>query len=407
VNDDVLVTWNTYSSSSSYALWGQRYHDGSPLWEAGGKILLDCGANFGGLLNMHGNYLIYTYEDYYNGNFAIKALLIDASGNPATGWPVTGIAFTQPSIWNPQMYSHSGLRDNNLVCFFTDFDDYIPSTVGQMLSPGGEKLWGENGILLETNDDWVIYQVSDAAYGENISCIGNFDTGSQWFLHKISPTGEMLFGQTGITLDYAWSNTQPNSRLIQYANGSYSVLWTSSEDNYFGNVNHRYVSANGTVSDSAPLSIVSNIAGYYNSVTAEHNNIGVLAYNSYRGYYLRGPDDVPMNSLWACRINALPVSIEDDYQAAPILSCSNYPNPFNPETTIQFTLKDTSPVLVEVYNLKGQLIKSLVNETKTSGVHKVTWNGCDNNGRGVSSGMYLYKIKSGQYSSTRKMMLMK
>ncbi|MFO8145596.1 MAG: choice-of-anchor J domain-containing protein [Candidatus Syntrophosphaera sp.] len=85
----------------------------------------------------------------------------------------------------------------------------------------------------------------------------------------------------------------------------------------------------------------------------------------------------------------------------------NYPNPFNPETTIRFSLKEAAPVNIGIYNVKGQLVRTLVNAEKTSGNHSVVWNGRDDNGSSVSSGVYFYKMNAGKYSSTRKMILMK
>jgi len=85
----------------------------------------------------------------------------------------------------------------------------------------------------------------------------------------------------------------------------------------------------------------------------------------------------------------------------------NYPNPFNPETTIRYSVKETSPVTIEVYNLKGQLVRTLVNEVKTAGNYSVVWNGRDNHNQPVSSGVYFYKMNAGKYSSTKKMIMMK
>ena len=85
----------------------------------------------------------------------------------------------------------------------------------------------------------------------------------------------------------------------------------------------------------------------------------------------------------------------------------NYPNPFNPETTITYSLREASPVTIEIYNIKGQLVKTLVNDTKAAGTYTVVWNGMDNSNRSVSSGVYYYKMHAGKYSSTRKMILMK
>ncbi|MDD2229504.1 MAG: choice-of-anchor J domain-containing protein, partial [Candidatus Cloacimonetes bacterium] len=95
---------------------------------------------------------------------------------------------------------------------------------------------------------------------------------------------------------------------------------------------------------------------------------------------------------------------------APVVATEltgNYPNPFNPETTISFNMKETAPVSLEIYNVKGQLVKTMLNGVQETGNHSVVWNGKDNNGRAVSSGVYYYKMNTGKYSSTKKMIMMK
>ncbi|MBI9031751.1 T9SS type A sorting domain-containing protein [bacterium] len=105
-----------------------------------------------------------------------------------------------------------------------------------------------------------------------------------------------------------------------------------------------------------------------------------------------------------------PASIENkdnDVAGNNTVLNQNYPNPFNPETTISFITKEAGDVFLDIYNIKGQKVKSLVNEFKEAGNHQVVWNGKDNNNHNVVSGIYLYKIRSGKFSSTRKMILMK
>lgn len=85
----------------------------------------------------------------------------------------------------------------------------------------------------------------------------------------------------------------------------------------------------------------------------------------------------------------------------------NYPNPFNPETQISYSIKNNENVKLAIYNVKGQLVKTLVNETQTAGNHSVVWNGTDDSNKSVSSGIYFYKLETGSFNSTRKMMLVK
>jgi len=86
---------------------------------------------------------------------------------------------------------------------------------------------------------------------------------------------------------------------------------------------------------------------------------------------------------------------------------NNYPNPFNPVTNISYSIIETGNVTLEVYNLRGQLVKTLVNDVKESGDYTEIWNGTDNSDKSVSSGVYFYKMKSSNYTATKKMILMK
>jgi len=85
----------------------------------------------------------------------------------------------------------------------------------------------------------------------------------------------------------------------------------------------------------------------------------------------------------------------------------NYPNPFNPETTIKYQLPEPSFVRLVIYNIQGQEIKTLVNEKKSSGYHSVRWNGTNNPGIKVNSGVYLYHLQAGKFSDVKKMLLLK
>jgi len=85
----------------------------------------------------------------------------------------------------------------------------------------------------------------------------------------------------------------------------------------------------------------------------------------------------------------------------------NYPNPFNPVTTIKFALPKPCGVNLTVYNLLGQEIKTIVMATLEAGFHQAQWDGADKNGFPVSSGMYVYQLKSGDFVKTKKMILLR
>jgi len=89
------------------------------------------------------------------------------------------------------------------------------------------------------------------------------------------------------------------------------------------------------------------------------------------------------------------------------LRISNYPNPFNPSTTISFNLATDADVTVEVFNVKGQKVKTLVNQKMTQGQHEVIWNGLNEDNKPVSSGVYLYRVKADNQESVKRMILLK
>ena len=89
------------------------------------------------------------------------------------------------------------------------------------------------------------------------------------------------------------------------------------------------------------------------------------------------------------------------------LTATNYPNPFNPETTIEMNIPQASQVRLSVYNLKGQLVRSLVNEHLEAGVYQYVWDGTDSRGNQSASGLYFYRVESEGQVINRRMLLLK
>ena len=85
----------------------------------------------------------------------------------------------------------------------------------------------------------------------------------------------------------------------------------------------------------------------------------------------------------------------------------NVPNPFNPTTTIRFSLPSSERVALAVYNANGALVRTLVNDVKERGDHNITWDGRDMSGNPVSSGVYFYRLSAGKFSESKKMVLLK
>jgi len=85
----------------------------------------------------------------------------------------------------------------------------------------------------------------------------------------------------------------------------------------------------------------------------------------------------------------------------------NFPNPFNPTTTIEFALPQHETVKLEVYDILGRLVSTLANSDMPAGTYRVVWNGKDANGQSVASGLYLYRLQAGSFTSVKKMLMLK
>ena len=85
----------------------------------------------------------------------------------------------------------------------------------------------------------------------------------------------------------------------------------------------------------------------------------------------------------------------------------NAPNPFNPMTTIRFDLARKGPLRLHVYDVAGRLVRTLIDDTMEPGMHQTVWNGQDDAGRQVSSGVYLYQLLAGEFRGTRKLVLLR
>ena len=115
--------------------------------------------------------------------------------------------------------------------------------------------------------------------------------------------------------------------------------------------------------------------------------------------------------VFTTNLDDLPTAIDDQKQAnnMPVdYKLDNaYPNPFNPTTTIQYSIPVSNNVKIEVYNIMGQKVRTLVNQYKTAGTYRVTWDAKDERGVKVSTGMYFYRMQASHFQTVKKVILMK
>jgi hypothetical protein len=118
-------------------------------------------------------------------------------------------------------------------------------------------------------------------------------------------------------------------------------------------------------------------------------------------------DGIYIDDIKIYAVTTVEQSNDDNIVSARPLSINNYPNPFNPTTKISFNIPEKGMTNVSVYNIKGQKVNELVNETLDAGDHSVIWNGTDKKGNNSGSGLYLFKLSSGGKTAVQKSILLK
>lgn len=191
-------------------------------------------------------------------------------------------------------------------------------------------------------------------------------------------------------------------------------LVTAYEKNDTTNIFYRYYTQNDTrygykflthtadgFSNTAVLSFNDN-NNTYQLMVAEHQS-DPLIYQYY-------DKDKAMYYLCSGEIGELVISDVEEFnnnRPANYSLKQNFPNPFNPETTIQFHVPETGKVTIKIFNVLGQIVKTLVDEIKLEGSYSVKWNGKDENGKSAVSGIYIYQMIANGYKTSKKMITLK
>jgi hypothetical protein len=180
-----------------------------------------------------------------------------------------------------------------------------------------------------------------------------------------------------------------------YTNEGALVYWEHSEEHpYYGEPNYYYIYRN----DYAYAYIESSLNSYLDTAAYPGNSYTYYVVAGYSGNL-----SLPSNSITITATNV------DNDVSEPLVTAiiGNYPNPFNPQTTIQFSLATAEKVQMVVFDIKGRIVNTLVDETLEAGHHKVTWNGIDNNFRPASSGIYFVRMVAAGNVDTTKILLLK
>jgi hypothetical protein len=140
--------------------------------------------------------------------------------------------------------------------------------------------------------------------------------------------------------------------------------------------------------------------------------VGVL-FGGFSFAYIRDDDEIPMQDRASFLYSTLQWLGNNPPEPTPVTPVAvnrldqNYPNPFNPQTTIAFSLRERGIATIRIYNVTGHRVRTLANETFEAGANKRVWDGRNDAGQPVSSGVYFYKLIANDFTQTRRMVLLK
>jgi hypothetical protein len=199
---------------------------------------------------------------------------------------------------------------------------------------------------------------------------------------------------------YSVDNIAPEAPLNLIAEGNgedvIDLFWDASEETDF-NYFRIYRDTDPGFIPNTPIAEI--IETFYSDTDVDVNS-------TY--YYKLSAVDIHDNeSEYSDEVNASVLSINEIILPEKFSLHQNYPNPFNPVTTIRYDLAEISDVRLVIYDLLGREVIALLNKKEEAGFKSVVWDGLDNSGNPVSTGVYIYRISAGDYSMTRKMVLLK
>lgn len=316
--------------------------------------------------------------------------------------------------WAPQ---NSGLIGQLSSIYFTSFDaGYIAGTSGRISRTTNG---GVNWQAMNTASTDLLRSVHFAnmltgyVVGESGTILATTDGGLNWNLEE-SGTNSSLFSVFVPNADVAYTVGLAGTILKREGLSNTAPSITSTPDTVAIVNSFYFYQVTATDPDGDPLTFrlltspawlsIDSTSGIIHGIPSA-SNIGdtVVTVSVFDN---RGGSDQQTYTL----VVTVPVAIDDP--GKPNLTEQfyleqNYPNPFNPVTVISYYLPSDSEVQIEIFNLLGQNIRTLVNQRKAKGAHQIRWDGRNDAGNPVTSGIYIYRMKAGDYVSIKKMALLR
>jgi hypothetical protein len=219
-----------------------------------------------------------------------------------------------------------------------------------------------------------------------------------------------------------WEPIGTNDKVVDFIVADYHTTPTDEGGNPIGWVMHAGTGAvdmlivPAQLSDGKTVAFIGPVASYHEYTTT---NFLRLTDEEWKETYLQTSLRPDLVNLYLANESgesrgigaSLLTGINEDQPNVVLpfnqLLAANYPNPFNSTTVIRYQLSAISRVILKIYDLQGRLIRTLVDDNLPSGYYLTRWDGMDEKGQPVASGIYFYRIKAGDFVQTKRMLLMR
>ncbi|KAA3604311.1 MAG: T9SS C-terminal target domain-containing protein [Calditrichaeota bacterium] len=325
----------------------------------------------------------------------------------------TGTSWSQQSKLNASdpaendQFGKSVSIDGLNIVIGSSFDDdnALGSSGSAYIFSGDGSTWTQ-GAKITANDATV-----NARFGRSTAINGNYIVVGAYNsnVDGSSSGSAYIYASDGGDLPLAIELDSFEARQIE---NTIQLNWTTASETENEGFNVYRKTGNGNFVQIASYKGNSELLGTLNSTTS--NNYTFVDNSELRNgetytYYI---SDVETNGLEtkhekSAKTVRFVLNEETAQTKLDYVLAQNFPNPFNPSTQINFQIAKTQDVRLQIFNLKGKLVKELVNEKMNEGSHSAKWDGTDSFGNQVSSGTYFYKFSAGIFSQTNKMVLLK
>ena len=431
-NDYIYAGWSVTEIyyNDNHVIAQKIDQNGNLLWGTEGIVLTGSLGNniFDTLAGS-----CYFWLSYDNPRYSLYAKLLDENGNTASGWNDEGLLISE-------LTGQAWFNEINELAFDTAAGYliyWIDGNVlkGQLISEEGSILWLQGGLPIIDSGHGLSNIVAAFDNEQDVTYFTWVEISPPYncliYAQKVDIDGNELWTDNGISIA---EGLHPDIARI----GDYIlIVWEYKTDDHKYDIKAQLLNLAGEVQwEEGGITICDAPHDQLEpKVEAIDDNNFVICWRDNRaGQY--GENEVLCTSIYTQKVYAGPTYSPDDILNAITAKLhQNYPNPFNPSTTISFSLtteltglRNATPRQAEnteivIYNLRGQKIKTLdcsnsfaanardsrswKNARDSRSTYTVIWNGDDDNGKPVSSGVYFYKLKAGDFEETRKCLLMK